>query len=90
MQETRGWTGNLRHLVTYAWNDETTTIACVATCTEDGCAALWVNMAHLRDCDLRLVWYWGRHAAAYRAPLDVLYADQLADLHRTQHAAQGV
>lgn len=87
MLGSRGWVGDLRALVTYAWSDESTEIVCVATGNDDGTGSVWLNMYHLRDCDLRLVWYWARHAAAYRAPLDVLYADQLAALHQTHDAA---
>lgn len=76
-----GWSGDLRQLVTWCWPDSSTSIVAVAT-VQDGGARVWMNSYHLRDCDLRLVWYWARHAAGFRAPLDVLYAEDLAALHR--------
>lgn len=77
------WRGDLRLLSTQSWADETTDVVAVAVASE-GRAFVWMNAYHVRDCDLRIVWHWARHAAAYRAPLDVLYAESLAELHR-QH-----
>ena len=72
------WNGDLRNLVTWTWREESD-VAALAIVTVDGQARIWMNVRHANHQTARLIWMWGRHAAAFRPP-DILYADELARL----------
>lgn len=73
-----GWDGDLKHLSMRAWRDESDLAAMVLV--RGGEAAGWVNLKHVRPEQARLVWMWVRHAARFRPPADILYAEDLARL----------
>lgn len=82
------WTGDLRRISMRAWAEDSELAAMVVVRGED--AAGWANLRHVKPCYTRMVWLWVRHAAALRPPVDVLYADEIADLQRLwdEHAQE--
>lgn len=71
-----GWQGDLRRLTMKSWREESDVAAVVMV--RHGDAAGWMNLKHVHLEEERLVWLWIRHAAAFRPPADILYADDLA------------
>lgn len=84
-----GWGGDLKKLSVRAWRDDSNIAAMVIV--QGGEAAGWINLRLVKPQLARFVWLWIRHAAMFRAPGDVLHADDMAALtlpgdQRTQEA----
>ena len=74
------WDGDLQRVSMRMWLEEDSeAVAIVAV--RDGDVFGWTNLKYVGPSNSRLVWLWIRHAAWYRAPLDILWADDLAKLH---------
>lgn len=73
------WDGDLHHVSTKTWLESESDVVAIMT-VRDGEVWGFTNLRFVNPSNARLVWLWIRHAAAFRPPMDVLYADDLARL----------
>lgn len=71
------WDGDLRRVKMLAWREPALGVAAVMV-ESGGDVIGWLNLAHVRQDEAFLAWYWIRHAAWHRPPFDVLTAADLA------------
>jgi hypothetical protein len=74
------WDGDLQRVSMRTWLEPSSEAAAVVA-VQDGEVVGWTNLRYVGSHNTRLVWLWVRHAAWCRAPLDVLWAADLAKLH---------
>lgn len=81
------WDGNLQRVAMRTWLERDSEI--VATMVvQDGDVHGFTNLRFVGPHNARLVWLWIRHAAWRRAPMDVLWAADLAKLEAELHAEE--